>query len=131
MVRSPSSRPPRAETPRPAPVVRDFRGAGASYAIEWDVRTVYDFLISLSDDAGGSDDLPAADRRWVADARAGLPEPIRADRQALLGNELCIQIAEFAAEQPSIVEPAAFVQAVAELEPTDPLRYGLADLYQD
>jgi len=45
--------------------VRDFTGGRVDQAIEWDVRTVYDFLFSLSEDAGTTDDLPAEDRRWL------------------------------------------------------------------
>ena len=131
MVRRPSSRPPRVEPPpRPAPAVRDFRG-GASYAIEWDVRSVYDFVISLSDDAGASDDLPAVDRHWLMEARESLPDSIRADRKMLLGTELCIQIDELAVDHPDITEPAAFTEAVASLDPQAAGRYLLADLYHD
>ncbi|HTC86229.1 MAG TPA: hypothetical protein VK656_05970, partial [Candidatus Acidoferrum sp.] len=65
-----------------------------TYRIEWDVRSVYDFIFSLSDDAGGTDDLPAADRRWLEQARASLPEAVQAHREAVLANELCIHVAE-------------------------------------
>src|SRR6266508_2104554 len=85
---------------RPAAAVRDFRGTTASCDIEWDVRTVYDFVISLSDEAGSTDDLPPADRRWLTEARAALPEMIRTDREALLGSELCINIAELVVDRP-------------------------------
>src|SRR6266511_3927985 len=101
---------------RPPAAVRDFRGTAASYEIEWDVRTVYDFVISLSDDAGSTDDMPPADRRWLAEARAGLPESVRADRKALLGSELCSNIAELAVDRPDVRSPAAFVKAVRELD---------------
>ena len=52
MVRSPSPRPTRPVRPiaRPAPAVRDFRNTSASYRIEWDVRSIYDFVFSLSRD---------------------------------------------------------------------------------
>jgi DNA-binding transcriptional ArsR family regulator len=131
MARPPSARPPRVEPPvRPAPAVRDFRW-GASYEIEWDVRTVYDFVISLSDDAGASDDLPSADRRWLNEARESLPDAIRADRKALLGTELCIQIDELAVDHPAITEPGAFTEVVASLDPMTAGRYLLADLYHE
>ena len=57
------------------PAVRDFTGADApSFAVEWDVRPAFDFLISLSSDSGTSDDLPAADREWLKKALASLPK---------------------------------------------------------
>ena len=59
----------RPEAARPAPAVRDFRAAQAAYKIEWDVRAVYDFVFSLSDEAGSTDDLPSNDRRWLTEAR--------------------------------------------------------------
>ena len=131
MVRNPIPRAERQDTARPAPVIRDFRRGGASFEIEWDVRTVYDFLVSLSDDAGAGDDLPAKDRRWLNDAREAFPEAVRADRKALLGNELCIQIAELVPEHPELTEPAAFVAAVEALDRQTAIRYLLADLYQE
>jgi len=105
----------RRTTERPAgatrPAVRDFTG-GASFAIEWDVRPVYDFLFSLSGDAGSTDDLPAADRRWLTDARASLPGDLRASVGRLFENELAIHIAGFAVDKPELRTSAAFVAAI-------------------
>ena len=67
----------RHDTPPGAPSlrVRDFSGGrGGSARVEFDVRPVYDFVFSLSQEAGETDDLPAADRRWLSDARAVLRE---------------------------------------------------------
>ena len=131
MVRTPLPRPSAPEPPRPIPVVRDFRGGGASYQIEWDVRTVYDFLVSLSDDAGSTSDLPEADRRWLTTAREALPAKVREDRAALLGNELCIQIDELAVDRPDVTTPAEFTQAVIDLDDENAARYMLSDLARD
>jgi DNA-binding transcriptional ArsR family regulator len=95
------------------------------------VRTVYDFLVSLSNDAGSTSDLPSADRRWLTSARDGLPETIKANREALLGNELCIQIAELAVDRPDISTPADFTEAVAGIDGRTAARYMLSDLYRD
>src|SRR6266542_176095 len=116
---------------RPAAAVRDFRGTTASYDVEWDVRTVYDFVISLSDEAGSTDDLPPADRGWLTEARAALPEMIRTDREALLGSELCINIAELLVDRPDVANPAAFVEAVAQLDRRTAAAYFLADLFHE
>jgi DNA-binding transcriptional ArsR family regulator len=131
---APRSTTPRSTRPdpvRPAPVVRDFRGSTASYGIEWDVRSVYDFVFSLSDEAGSTDDLPPSDRRWLADARAALPAAIQADRVALLGNELCIQIAELIVDRPGATTPAAFVEAVAALDRREAVHYLVGDLLHE
>jgi DNA-binding transcriptional ArsR family regulator len=111
--------------------VRDFRNASASYRIEWDVRSVYDFVFSLSGDAGSTDDLPPADRRWLVEARATLPEPARSDREALLANELCIQIAEVIVERPDLATPAEFVAALAAMEPRAAFRAIAGHMFSD
>ena len=136
MARSPASRPVRPVRPvraiaRPAPAVRDFRSGGASYRIEWDVRSVYDFVFSLSDDAGSTDDMPPADRRWLAEARAALPEPAHSNREVLLASELCIQIAEVIVERPDLTTPAQFVAALAAMEPREAIRAIASDLFKD
>ncbi len=133
MARTSPPRPTRVGRPiaRPAPVVRDFRSGGAGYRIEWDVRSVYDFVFSLSDDAGSTDDMPPADRRWLAEARATLPEPVRSDRQELLASELCIQIAEVIVERPEIGTPAAFVAALRAMEPREAIRAIASSLFRD
>jgi DNA-binding transcriptional ArsR family regulator len=118
------------EALRPA-AVRDFRGTAAGYRIEWDIRTVYDFIISLSDDAGSTDDLPPADRRWLTEARAALLPSIRADREALLGSELCINIAELAVDRPDATSPAALVAAVSELDRQTAAEYLFADMFRE
>jgi DNA-binding transcriptional ArsR family regulator len=131
MVRSATPRSERPAGPRPAPVVRDFRSTSASYRIEWDVRPVYDFVFSLSDEAGGTDDLPAGDRRWLTEARAALPEVAQADRDGLLASEMCIHIAELIVARPDISEPAEFVAAAAALDRRTAVQYLLGDLSRD
>lgn len=131
MARTATSRSTRGPVARPAPAVRDFRGASASYRIEWDVRSVYDFVFSLSGDAGSTDDLPPADRRWLVEARAALPEPARADRAALLASELCMQIAELIVERPDVATPAEFVAALAAMEPRAAFRAIASSLFKD
>ena len=39
------------------PIVRDLTRGGASFRIDWDVRTAYDFVFSLSGEAGSTDDV--------------------------------------------------------------------------
>jgi DNA-binding transcriptional ArsR family regulator len=98
------------------PAVRDFTG-GAGFPIEWDVRPVYDFVFSLSDDAGSTDDLPAADRRWLTDARASLPQDLRSSVSRLFGSELAVHIASFVVERPEIRTARQFVEALEAATP--------------
>ena len=57
--------------------VRDLNRGSASFRIDWDVRPAYDFVFSLSGDAGSTEDLPAADRTWLADAKASMPANVQ------------------------------------------------------
>ena len=97
---------------RPArAIVRDFSrpGDAAPYEVEFDVRTVYDFVFSLSDDAGSTDDLPAR--------RPGLAEPRRrralraqaGDALEVYGSELCVVLAGLAVDRPEVRDAADFV----------------------
>ena len=113
-------------TDRPAdaparPPVRDF-SAGAGFAIEWDVRPVYDFMFSLSKDAGSTDDLPEADRRWLTDARASLPRALDASVGRLFESDTCIHLATIAVERPEVRTSAQFVVALEMLSPAEVYR---------
>lgn len=129
-----AARPTTRRTPdRPAAAltraaVRDFSGAGA-YTIEWDVRPVFDFVFSLSEDAGSTDDLPAADRKWLADARASLPQDVRASVSRLFEHEVAIQVATFAVEHPDIRTPREFVDAIEAADPRDVVRSVLSEAF--
>ncbi len=98
-----------------SPRVRDLRRPGSGPIIEWDVRTAYDFVFSLSDDAGASDDLPAPDRAWLKEAKATLRESLGDDLE-LYGKELCVVLAGLAVDRPEIVDAASLL-AVLERTP--------------
>ncbi|MBA2555760.1 MAG: hypothetical protein H0V12_00175, partial [Chloroflexi bacterium] len=51
----------------------------ASYAVEFDMRTVFDFLISLTIGNGSDRDLLPEDQRWLQAARSGLPAQLRSE----------------------------------------------------
>jgi DNA-binding transcriptional ArsR family regulator len=118
-------------TPRPAgrradaavatrtqPLVRDYsRSAGAPYRVEFDVRTVYDFVFSLSDDAGSTDDLLEADRRWLTEAKAALPASVKADFQDLFASEVAVVVAGLAVDRPAATSAADLVELVRSSEP--------------
>ena len=109
-----ASRPP-APAPRPEPTsrppVRDYTGAAAAHVVEWDVRTVYDFLFSLSEDAGTTDDLPSPDRKWLDESRASLAG-VRDSLDRVQPHAIAVHIASFAVERPWLQTVAAFVDAV-------------------
>lgn len=121
MAARPSTRSPATPTaPRPgapsSPQVRDFSGPVSGYAMEWDVRTVYDFLFSLNDDPQFPHDLLEADRTWQTGARAALAEA-HPDDVELVDSEFAIMIASLAVEHPEATTVDAFLD-ILESTPT-------------
>ena len=112
---SPSDVPPR-------PAVRDFTGGAAGHVIEWDVRPVYDFLFSLTSEAGATDDLPAEDRRWVESARAALTDRERELYERMCETEVGIHLAAYVVEHRSIETADALVAALEAAGPVPLLR---------
>ena len=109
-VASPSDAPSR-------PAVRDFTGGAAGHVIEWDVRPVYDFLFSLTSEAGATDDLPAEDRSWVETARAALTDRERELYERMSETEVAIHLAAFVVEHRSIETADALVAALEAAGP--------------
>ena len=92
-----------------APLVRDFGRQAANIRVRWDVRPTFDFLFSLSDDAGSTDDLPPDDRRWLAKAKAGLRAQVGEDLD-LYASEFCILLAGLAVDRPDVTDAAGFLR---------------------
>jgi len=111
------------------PIVRDLSRGGASFRIDWDVRTAYDFVFSLSSDAGSTDDLPAADRQWLEESRKALDEDTQAAISALFESELAIHAGVLVVEAPDVRNSADFVELVAATEPAGLIHALLADDY--
>src|SRR6478672_656328 len=84
-----------------APLVRDFGRQGGTVQVRWDVRTAYDFLFSLSDDAGSTDDLPADDRRWLTRSKEALRSQV-GESLTLYASEFCILLAGLAVDRPDV-----------------------------
>ncbi len=125
-VRRPVGRP----TDAPArPIVRDLTRGGASFQIDWDVRTAYDFVFSLSGDAGSTDDLPAPDREWLAASRQALEPEAQAGIAALFESELAIHAGVLLVEEPDVRTSSDFVDLVAGTEPSQLIRALLTDDY--
>src|SRR5215213_10256986 len=102
------SAPRTADAPHRA-FVRDLMRGGASYQIDWDVRAAYDFVFSLSGDAGSTDDLPAPDREWLAAARARLADDVQAGIRDLFESELAIHAGVLLVDERDVRSSADFV----------------------
>jgi DNA-binding transcriptional ArsR family regulator len=98
---------------QPRPAVRDLSRGPASFRIDWDVRPAYDFVFSLSGDAGSTDDLPAEDREWLAATKAAMPPAIAAHFKRLFESEVCIAVPAIAVDRPEIRTAADILAAVA------------------
>jgi len=108
-------------------IVRDFtRPATAPYEVEFDVRTVYDFVFSLSDDAGSTDDLPASDRAWLSEAKAALRAQA-GDALDVYGSELCVVLAGLAVDRPEIRDAADLAALIGSLDDATIVRAIAAD----
>ncbi len=92
---------------------------GASFRIDWDVRTAYDFIFSLSGDAGSTDDLPAEDRTWLTDTRKALPQDVQDAIGLLFESELAIHAGVLLVDQPDVRTSADVVALVESTGPTD------------
>jgi DNA-binding transcriptional ArsR family regulator len=103
----------------PRAIVRDLTRGGSSYRIDWDVRTAYDFIFSLSGDAGSTDDLPAADRAWLKETRAALATDIRTGIVDLFESELAIHAGVLLVDQPDVRTSADVVALVEGLSPVE------------
>ena len=102
--------------------VRDLTRGATSYHIDWDVRPAYDFVFSLSAEAGETDDLPAEDRAWLKTARNTLPNSVGdADRQ-LFDSDICVSAAVLLIDRPEVRTAREFVDALAEATPGEVIR---------
>ena len=113
------------------PRVRDFATPTTSFTIEWDVRTIYDFLFSLNEDHDFPHDLLDEDKAWLAAARARLVEQHPDKVQVLLGSEMSILVAAYAVEHPELTTIDAFLDAFEAAPVTSMLETMLCDLVRD
>ncbi len=130
MAARPATRRIPTEDRSPSPRVRDLRPQGSGPTIEWDVRTAYDFVFSLSSDAGSTDDLPPADRTWLADSRATLREGF-GETLDLYSDELCTVVAGLAVDRPEVTDAASFVRALEGIDDETILRTIVGDDLRD
>ncbi len=98
---------PRSAAP-PAPTRAPVRsvGSGASMPMSFDVRTAFDFALSLAVEVGEQDELPAEDKAWLQAARAAIP----AASGPALDDELCIFGAGLLVDRPDVTDAAGYVE---------------------
>lgn len=130
MAARPATRRAPTEDRSASPRVRDLRPQGSAPAIEWDVRTAYDFVFSLSSDAGSTDDLPAADRTWLVESRGRLRGRF-AEALDLYGNEVCTVLAGLAVDRPEVTDAASFVRLLQAVDDETILRTIMGDDLRD
>jgi DNA-binding transcriptional ArsR family regulator len=120
-------RTPRPITP-PRAMLRDI-GVGAATTAQtvFDVRTAYDFAISLACEAGGHDELPEEDRRWLEQGRSALPAALRAaadDEMSIFGATLIV-------DRPEVTDAATFVAMLRATTGREFASVVLADALRD
>ncbi|MFL5726391.1 MAG: ArsR/SmtB family transcription factor [Chloroflexota bacterium] len=103
----------RVDSPQPRPAVRDLSRGPASFRIDWDVRPAFDFVFSLWDDAGETEDLPAEDRKWLAESKAAMPPDVAAKFNPLFEAGICTHVAVIAVDRPKVRTASDLVAAVA------------------
>jgi DNA-binding transcriptional ArsR family regulator len=89
--------------PAPAPLRRV--GAVADLPASFDIRTAFDFAISLAVEVGEHDELPEEDRTWLERSRAALPERVR----STVEDELTIFAAGLVVDHPETRDAAGLV----------------------
>lgn len=120
-----ATRPP--ERPAGRPMVRSVGAGGGPLEVVFDVRTVWDFMISLSDEAGATDDLPERDREWLLAARTALPALARRDREDLLAKEAFLGAVVVAVGRPDVRTASDLVAALRTTDPKDLARRLMLD----
>jgi DNA-binding transcriptional ArsR family regulator len=81
-------------------------GSIAALPVSFDVRTAYDFAMSLATDAGADEnEIPAEDLAWLNKARADL----HATAGPAIDDDLCVFGAGLIIDRPEIKDAAAFV----------------------
>jgi DNA-binding transcriptional ArsR family regulator len=124
---TPSARTPTPIAP-PRAMLRDV-GVGSATTAQtvFDVRTAYDFAISLACEAGGHDELPEEDRRWLEQGRSALPAALR----EAADEEMSIFGATLMVDRPEVTDAAAFVAMLRATPGREFASVVLADALRD
>jgi DNA-binding transcriptional ArsR family regulator len=112
-----------------APVRAPVRNVGAPAALPaaFDVRTAYDFAISLAIVIGEHDELPEEDRRWLEGARSSLPDELR----RTIADEIGVHAASLLVDHPEVSDAADLVALLRATPGATFARVVLADCLRD
>jgi DNA-binding transcriptional ArsR family regulator len=105
-----------------------------AYTVEFDARTAYDFLVTLTIDRPEEQDLLAEDRRWLVNARAALSSDRRRDVEATLGDSadaIGTAIAAMIVATPGARTAREFVAALATTDTRTIVREMLGEVIRD
>jgi len=89
-------------------MIRDLGGASALPAA-FDVRTAFDFAVSLAAEVGQHEELPSEERRWLEKARAALPQHVR----PAIDDETCIMGVGIMVDRPDVLDAQTYVDLLA------------------
>ena len=102
-------------------------GGGASLTPVFDVRTAFDFSVSLASEVGEHDELPEEDRRWLERSRAALPAALRSSEKS----ELCIFGAALIVDRPDVTDATGFVELIRRTPARDLITTVMGDTLRD
>jgi DNA-binding transcriptional ArsR family regulator len=127
---TPRARGTTVEAPKPSgPRVRGIGLSGAPVEIQWDVRSAYDFVMSLSHEIGQTEDLPATDRRWLTEAKASLAEELGGADQ--VDDDLALAAAALVVDRPEVRTARDLVELLRSVDPMEMRRLLLSESLRD
>ncbi|MET1232217.1 MAG: helix-turn-helix domain-containing protein [Candidatus Limnocylindrales bacterium] len=115
-------------------LVRGMTSSTPSYVVEFDARTVYDFLVSLAVEAPEDQDLLPQDRQWLEDARASLSPERRRDLDECFGESpkaFCYATGALAVVTPTARTAREFVGSLATADTRSIVREMLGEVRRD
>ena len=121
------TRPSRLAPVAPARAMLRTVGGGTSLATTFDVRSAFDFSVSLAAEVGEHDELPEADRLWLERSRAALPASLRTPERS----ELCIFGAGMLVDRPEVLDATAFIDLIHTTPARELVRTVMADTLRD
>ena len=99
-------------------------GSGVSLPVTFDVRTAYDFALSLASEVGEQDELLPADRRWLISARESLGA-----QAPVVDDEICIFGAGLLIDRPEITDAKGYVDLLRATSGSEFARVVFADQF--
>ena len=88
-------------------------------------------MFSLSDDAGSTDDLPAADRAWLTRGEGAPARARPVTTVEVYAGEMCVVLAGLAVDRPEVRDAADFADLIASLDEATLVRAVVAEDLRD